>query len=138
MILSAFDVKFHETKNEIPPRACRPPNKFPKILAKCTRKCVLRPPAHLSGRSPRRQERERKEAEGEERGRGEGERGRSEGEEGGAGGYPLIYFHILHIPSYTFIYPKYPSYTFIYPHIGQNIKYIRTMRANMRHTNGHN
>ena len=25
MILTAFDVKFHEQKNEIPPGACRPP-----------------------------------------------------------------------------------------------------------------
>ena len=31
MILTAFDVKFHEKKNEIPPRACRPPQKSSKI-----------------------------------------------------------------------------------------------------------
>ena len=30
MILVAFDVKFHEKKDEIPPRACRPPNKLNK------------------------------------------------------------------------------------------------------------
>ena len=31
MILTAFDVKFHEKKDEIPPRACRPPKKFQKF-----------------------------------------------------------------------------------------------------------
>ena len=31
MILTAFDVKFHETKNELPPKACRPPRKFQKF-----------------------------------------------------------------------------------------------------------
>ena len=31
MILTAFDVKFHEKKNELPPRACRPPKKFQKF-----------------------------------------------------------------------------------------------------------
>ena len=31
LILNAFDVKFHEKKKEIPPRACRPPNKFKKF-----------------------------------------------------------------------------------------------------------
>ena len=30
MILTAFDVKFHEKKDEIPPEACRPPNKLKK------------------------------------------------------------------------------------------------------------
>ena len=30
MILTAFDVKFHETKNEIPPEACRPSKKLKK------------------------------------------------------------------------------------------------------------
>ena len=30
MILTAFDVKFRETKNEIPPGACRPPKKLNK------------------------------------------------------------------------------------------------------------
>ena len=30
MILTAFDGKFHETKDEIPPGACRPPNKLKK------------------------------------------------------------------------------------------------------------
>ena len=30
MILTAFDVKFHEKKNEIPPRACRPAKKLKK------------------------------------------------------------------------------------------------------------
>ena len=34
MILSAFDIKFHETKNEILSLACRPPNKFKKIKNK--------------------------------------------------------------------------------------------------------
>ena len=28
MILTAFEGKFHETKNEIPPRACRPSKKL--------------------------------------------------------------------------------------------------------------
>ena len=32
MILSAFDVKFHEKKNEIPPRGCRPPYQFANIV----------------------------------------------------------------------------------------------------------
>ena len=31
MILSAFDMKFNETKDEISPRACRRPNKFQKF-----------------------------------------------------------------------------------------------------------
>ena len=31
MILTAFDVKFHAQKDEIPPRACRPPKKFQKF-----------------------------------------------------------------------------------------------------------
>ena len=31
MILMAFDGKFQETKYEIPPEACRPPNKLKKI-----------------------------------------------------------------------------------------------------------
>ena len=31
MILIAFDVKFYEKKDEIPPRACRPPKKFQKF-----------------------------------------------------------------------------------------------------------
>ena len=31
MILTAFDVKFHEKKDELPPRACRPPKKFQKL-----------------------------------------------------------------------------------------------------------
>ena len=31
MILTAFDVKFHEKKKELPPRACRPPKKFQKF-----------------------------------------------------------------------------------------------------------
>ena len=31
MILTAFDVKFHEKKNELPPRACRRPKKFQKF-----------------------------------------------------------------------------------------------------------
>ena len=31
MILTAFDVKFHEKKDEIPPRACRPPKIFQKF-----------------------------------------------------------------------------------------------------------
>ena len=31
MILTAYDVKFHETKNELPPKACRPPKKFQKF-----------------------------------------------------------------------------------------------------------
>ena len=30
MILTAFDLKFHETKDEIPPRACRPSTKTEK------------------------------------------------------------------------------------------------------------
>jgi hypothetical protein len=30
MVLTAFDVKFHEKKDEIPPEACRPPNKLKK------------------------------------------------------------------------------------------------------------
>ena len=28
MILTAFDVKFHDQQNEIPPEACRPLNKL--------------------------------------------------------------------------------------------------------------
>ena len=48
MILTAFDGKFHEKKDEIPPRACRPPKKFPKILKKCTWKWGSR------GRQPER------------------------------------------------------------------------------------
>ena len=31
MILIAFDGKFHEKKDEIPPRACRPSKKFQKF-----------------------------------------------------------------------------------------------------------
>ena len=31
MILTAFDVQFHEKKDEIPPRARRPPTKIPKF-----------------------------------------------------------------------------------------------------------
>ena len=30
MILTAFDWKFHEKKDELPPKACRPPNKLKK------------------------------------------------------------------------------------------------------------
>ena len=30
MILTAFDVKFHEKKDELPPRACRPSKKLNK------------------------------------------------------------------------------------------------------------
>ena len=30
MILTAFDGKFHEKKDELPPKACRPPNKMKK------------------------------------------------------------------------------------------------------------
>ena len=30
MILTAFDGKFHEKKDELPPEACRPPNKLKK------------------------------------------------------------------------------------------------------------
>ena len=30
MILTAFDWKFHEKKDELPPEACRPPNKLKK------------------------------------------------------------------------------------------------------------
>ena len=31
MILTAFDVKFHETKDEIPPEVCRPLKKLKQI-----------------------------------------------------------------------------------------------------------
>ena len=30
MILTAFDRKFHEKKDELPPRACRPPKQLKK------------------------------------------------------------------------------------------------------------
>ena len=33
MILTAFDGKFDEKKDEIPPRACRPPNKLKKTIS---------------------------------------------------------------------------------------------------------
>ena len=55
MILSAFHVKFYAWKTEIPPRACKPPNKIPKVhkkqQSKCTRKWVPRAPVRPSGRS---------------------------------------------------------------------------------------
>ena len=34
MILTAFDGKFHEKKDEIRPGACRPPNKLKKTMGK--------------------------------------------------------------------------------------------------------
>ena len=33
MILTAFDRKFDEKKDEIPPEACRPPNKLKKTMS---------------------------------------------------------------------------------------------------------
>ena len=42
MILTAFDRKFHEKKNEIPPRACRPP-----YMSNCD---IKRKNGHNSGR----------------------------------------------------------------------------------------
>ena len=34
MILTAFDRKFNEKKNELPPRACRPSEKLKKTMSK--------------------------------------------------------------------------------------------------------
>ena len=34
MILTAFDGKFHEEKDEIPPKACRPPKTLQKTMLK--------------------------------------------------------------------------------------------------------
>ena len=74
---------------------------------------------------------------------GEGGRG-AEGQRG-AETLPIysntfIYFHI---PLYTFLYLQIPPNTFIYLHIPSytltyvKISNIRKMRANTKHTNGH-
>ena len=62
MILTAFDVKFRETKDEIPPRACGPnkksdKNNVPKVDAQKVRKKTMstkrvpRPPARPPARA---------------------------------------------------------------------------------------
>ena len=53
MILIAFDVKVHEKKDEIPPRACRPSKKFQKFKKKGPGNgSPARPGGGSGGRSP--------------------------------------------------------------------------------------
>ena len=78
-----------------------------------------------SGNSRERKAGEEKGREGREEGgrrRGEREGERGEGRVKRGAEVCLIYSHILHIPSYTFIYPKQPLYTIMYPHILQDLR----------------
>ena len=89
MIPTAFDVKFHETKHEIPPRACRPLKKLKKN--------------NVDKVDP--QKVEKKQCRTSESQKVEKTQCRE------SGSYMLIYLH------YTFIYLHIPPNSFIYLHI---------------------
>ena len=112
MILTAFDVKFHEKKDEIPPEACRPLKKLKKTQCRTS--------------APK--TRETKQCRKSGSNKVEKKQCRKSG------------FIDSYIPSYTFIYLQIPSYTLIPPHtnIYLQILNISKMRANMKHKNGHN
>ena len=95
MILKAFDVKFHETKNELPPKACKPSKKLNK------KQCRKRwNPKQSKKTMPEKDKWTPKQSN-----KNNVER---------VGSYTLIYLHIL---LYTFIYLHIPPNSFIYLHI---------------------
>ena len=101
MILMAFDGKFNENKDEIPPRACRHPNELNKN--------------NVEQVDPQKVENNNVDKVGPQKLK------KNNVEQ--VGSYMLIY---LHIPSYTFLYLHVPPNSFIYfhiPHIHQNIEY---------------
>ena len=55
MILTAFDVKFHETKDEMPPEVCRPLNKLKKRKEQktCSGNGPKKPEKQCSGNGPK-------------------------------------------------------------------------------------
>ena len=105
MILTAFDRQIDETKDELPPEACRPPNKLKKNnVDKVDHKKVEKNNVEKVGHQKVKKKQCRK---------------------GGfiysyTPSYTSIY---LQIPSYTSKYPHIPLYTLRYLHILQNIQY---------------
>ena len=87
MILTAFDGKFDETKDEIPPGACRLQNKLKKNNVDKVDHQKVEQKTMSKKWTPKKLKKNNVEKEGL---------------------YILIY---LHIPPYTFIYPHVPPYT---------------------------
>ena len=112
MILTAFDWKFNEEKDEIPPEACRPSKKLQQktIVEKEDPKKVRQKTMGKSGFTKVEQKQCRK------------------------SGFICLYtFIYLHIPLYTLEYLYIPLYAPTYI----KILNIRKMRSDIRPTNGH-
>ena len=109
MILTAFDVKFHEKKDGMPPGAYRPPKKLQKQnVQEGDHQQVNKNNVEQVG--PKKVEKKQCRRSGPQQKAEKPQCRKSE----------FIYFYI---PSYTFIYLQIALYTFIYPHIHQNIQY---------------
>ena len=116
MILTAFDVKFREKKDEIPPGACKPSKKQNKN--------------NVEKVNPQKVK--------------QNNVGKVDPQQTCKKTMSSKWVHIflytfiyLHIPPYTFIHLQIALYTFIYPTC---IKILNTrkMRANIKHENDHN
>ena len=88
MILTPFDVKFHEKKDELPPKACRPPKKLRKTMGESGPSRSRKKQCRTSG--PQKVEKKTMSKSG---------------------------FTYPYIPSYTFMYLYIPPNSFIYLHI---------------------